>query len=91
MVDEALVGLEQPTPGDEVGVVQVVKHLRREPVECLGYGALRDILGALGLQHLGELGADGRVGVDDRREAVGEGGAVGDADGVRTCCTSGSI
>ena len=82
MDDEALVGLEQALPGDQVEVVLVVEHVRRAHVQRLLHGVLQHVLGAFDLERGGELGVDGRVGVDLGREAVGEGAAARDAEGV---------
>lgn len=68
VVDKSLVGLEQALPDDEVKVVLVVEQVRSVHVEGLVECALRHILGVVGLQHLGKVGADGRVGVDGRCE-----------------------
>uniref|UniRef100_A0A8R7TNV4 Uncharacterized protein n=1 Tax=Triticum urartu TaxID=4572 RepID=A0A8R7TNV4_TRIUA len=83
VVDQALVRLEQALPRDQVEVVLVVEGVRGADVEVLGQGAGGVVPSALVPERGGELGVDGRVGVEHRLEAVLEGRAVGDAEGVR--------
>ena len=61
VLDEALVGLEDPLLGDEVEVVLVVEGVGRADVQLLRARVHRHVLGALGLQllHRHVLGALG--------------------------------